>query len=63
MRLAILLLIVTAIHANGHDVNKLESDMMVNKNGNLQQGMVKRQWKAREIPQFPVTGTTASVSK
>ena len=63
MRLTILLLILMAIHANGHNVNRLESDMRVNENGKIQLGMVKRQWGTLELRKLPVPGTTGLVSK
>ena len=63
MRLTILLLILMAIHANGHNVNRLESDLRVNENGKIQVGMVKRQWGTLELRQLPVPGTTGLVSK
>ena len=64
MKLTILLLIVTTIHANRHNANSLENDMRVNEIGNwgrwLQAGklgMVKRQWETRKLRTIRVPGT------
>lgn len=61
MRLTILLAIVMAIHANGHNVKRLESDMKVNEDGILQLGTVKRQWETLKLRQLPVAGNVAGL--
>ena len=52
-----------AIHANGHNVNRLESDMKLNGDGNFQHGMVKRQLETLKLRHLQVSGNIPGFSK